>query len=141
VNPRFDVAISFAGENRELARYISQRLKDLDVEVYFDEDYETSYLGKKLSEQFPKVFSTDSRYVLCILDKHHQEKIWPTFERDVFLPRVKQNEVLPVYLDESIFVGVPADLRGFRLTWDLEDLFWRQTVDDVIIFPLLDRIG
>jgi hypothetical protein len=141
VNPRFDIAISFAGENRELARYIAHRLKELDVEVYFDEDYEISYLGKKLSDEFPKVFSTDSRYVLCLLDKYHQQKIWPTFERDVFLPRVKQNEVLPIYLDDSIFVGVSKDLYGFRLDWNSDDLFWRQNVDDLIIYPLLDRIG
>lgn len=141
LQPRFDVAISFAGENRELARYISQKLKEMDVEVYFDEDYEVSYLGKQLSDEFPKVFSSGSRYVLCLLDRHHQQKIWPTFERDVFLPRVKDNQVLPVYLDSTIFVGIPNDLRGFRLSWVPTDLFWRQIVDDQVIYPLLDRIG
>lgn len=73
--PSFDVAISFAGENRELARYVAQRLKELDVAVYFDEDYEVSYLGKKLSDEFPKVFRDGSRFVLCLLDRFHQEKI------------------------------------------------------------------
>lgn len=141
VKPRFDIAISFAGENRDLARYIAQRLKELDVDTYFDEDYEVSYLGRKLSEEFPKIFSTDSRFVLCILDKFHQEKIWPTFERDVFMPRVEKCEVIPLCLDDTIFVGIPKDLYGFRLKWSPSDLFWQQDVDDKIIYPLIDRIG
>jgi Ni2+-binding GTPase involved in maturation of urease and hydrogenase len=141
VKPRFDIAISFAGENRDLARYIAQRLKELDVDTYFDEDYEVSYLGRKLSDEFPKIFSTDSRFVLCILDKFHQEKIWPTFERDVFMPRVEKCEVIPLCLDDTIFVGIPKDLYGFRLKWTSSDLFWQQDVDDKIIYPLIDRIG
>ena len=139
--PQFDVAISFAGENRELARYIAQRLKDLDVEAYFDEDYEVKYLGKKLSAEFPRVFGSGSRFVLCILDKNHEQKIWPTFERDVFLPRVEKSEVIPVYLDDTKFVGISSDLYGFKFAWDPSYLFWRQQVDESIIYPLLDRIG
>lgn len=138
---KFDIAISFAGENRQLAKYIATKLKELDVDVYFDEDYEVSYLGKKLSDQFSKIFSSESRFVLCLLDKFHQDKIWPTFERDVFTPRVKNEEVIPIYLDDSLFVGIPADLRGFRLNWDPTDLYWRQEVDDSVIFKLVDRIG
>lgn len=42
----FDVAISFAGENRDLARYIADSLEFLDVPVFFDEMFEANFLGK-----------------------------------------------------------------------------------------------
>jgi hypothetical protein len=35
----FEVAISFAGENRPLAKYIAERLQTIDVSVFLDEHY------------------------------------------------------------------------------------------------------
>ena len=80
----FDIAISFAGENRELGRKFAEKLLYLDVSVFFDELYESNLLGKTLSKYFREVFNEKCRFVLAILDRHHQEKIRPTFERDTF---------------------------------------------------------
>lgn len=44
----FDVALSFAGENRELAAHIAEALTTLDVTVFYDEYFEANYLGKAL---------------------------------------------------------------------------------------------
>lgn len=137
----FDVAISFAGENRELAREIAGRLKELDVSVFFDENFETQYLGKRLGDEFERVFSTGSRFVLCLLDGHHRKKVWPTFERDTFAPRVKAHEVIPVYLDDTKFPGIPDDVRGIRFPYDAGNDEWRTRIDDQIVLPLIDRIG
>lgn len=137
----FDVAISFAGENRELAREIADRLIQLDVAVFFDENFESAYLGRRLGDEFERVFSTGSRFVLCLLDKFHREKVWPSFERDVFLPRLKAHEVLPIYLDDTIFAGVPSDVYGLKFHYDISKDEWRTRVDDEIVLPLIDRIG
>src|SRR5260370_69073 len=42
----FEVALSFAGENRQLAQYIYDGLATLDVTVFYDEMFEANYLGK-----------------------------------------------------------------------------------------------
>ncbi len=42
----FDFAISFAGENRDLARAIANQLELCDCSVFFDEYFEANYLGK-----------------------------------------------------------------------------------------------
>ena len=137
----FDVAISFAGENRELAREIANRLGELDVAVFFDEKYEVAFLGKRLGDEFERVFSTGSRFVLCILDRHHRQKDWPTFERDTFVPRMKAHEVIPVYMDDTKFPGIPDDVYGINFKYDLAKDDWREKVDDEIVLPMIDRIG
>jgi hypothetical protein len=136
-----DIALSFAGENRELAKLIANRLRELDVSVYFDEDYENLILGKQLSDEFERAFSKQSRYVVCLLDVLHRKKIWPTFERDVFLPRVKQAQVIPIYLDDTLFPGIPNDLYGIEFKFSLSSEDWRSLVDEKIILRLIDRIG
>ncbi len=130
----FDVAISFAGENRELAREVAERLSELDVAVFFDENFEAAYLGKRLGDEFEQVFSTGSRFVLCLLDKYHREKVWPSFERDIFLPRLKAHEVIPLYLDSTVFPGIPSDVYGIKFQYELLAEEWRTRVDEEIVF-------
>jgi hypothetical protein len=135
----FDFAISFAGENRGLARQISSQLEVLDCAVFFDELFENNYLGKAWNKSFQDIFRNRSRLVVCLLDSHHNEKIWPTFERECFEPRVAEEAVIPIYLDDTPFVGIPKDTVGIRFSPDEESDIDNQ-VTDQIVFRLADRL-
>lgn len=137
-NFEFDFAISFAGENRKLAKTIADLLEVIDCTVFYDEYYETNYLGTAWNKQFKEIFGTNSRYVICLLDKNHSEKIWPTFERDIFTPRVPDAAVIPIYLDDTTFAGIPHDIVGINfknLNHDDTDL-----VTDKIVYKLEEKL-
>lgn len=136
----YDFAISFAGENRELARHLATQLEVLDASVFFDENFEVNFLGKAWHAEFKRIFADDSRLVVCLLDQHHLKKIWPTFERDCFIPRVGSNEVIPIYLDDTKFVGIPRDTVGIVFKSKLDGDGWRTEADD-IVFKLMERIA
>jgi hypothetical protein len=138
---QFDVAISFAGENRDLARHIAESLEELDVPVFFDEMFEVNFLGKTWARQFKEVFSEKSRIVVCLLDGHHLEKIWPTFEREHFLPRIADESVIPIFLDDTKFPGIPQDLVGIKFKYDPSDPGWKNNATNEIVLKLIDRIG
>ncbi|TAG50202.1 MAG: TIR domain-containing protein [Betaproteobacteria bacterium] len=137
----FDFAISFAGENRELARSIATQLEELDCSVFFDEFFETNYLGKAWHKSFMQIFGAQSRFVVCLLDTHYVEKIWPTFERESFAPRVSEESVFPVFLDETPVLGIPKDIAGihFKNYRALGDTLQNRITDD-IVFKLLGRL-
>lgn len=132
----FDVAISFAGENRELAKRFADKIEIFDVSVFYDELYESNLLGKALTKQFTRIFNDQSRFVLCLLDSNHKEKIWPTFERETFRPRLSEEAIIPVYLDDTVFLGIPADIYGF-------DMKKSKTEDDIdnAVVKLVERIS
>lgn len=109
---QFDFAISFAGENRGLAKLIADQLDMFDCAVFYDEYFEANYLGKAWHKSFTEIFGEQSRFVVCLLDKHHVEKIWPTFERECFAPRVSEAAVIPIYLDDVPIPGIPKDIVG-----------------------------
>jgi hypothetical protein len=137
----FDFAISFAGENRELARVIKAQLETLDCSVFFDELFEANYLGQAWHKTFMEIFSERSRFIVCILDKYHLEKIWPTFERECFSPRVAEAAVIPIYLDETIFVGIPRDTVGIKFSTKIgEGSTLNNAVTDEITFKLMARL-
>lgn len=134
----FDYAISFAGENRDLAREITDQLISLDCSVFYDEYFEANYLGKAWHKSFNDIFSTSARFVVCLLDKNHIEKIWPTFERECFSPRVADEAVIPIYLDETPVLGIPKDIVGIRF---IQDAFTSNEVTDRIVYKLVERLN
>jgi hypothetical protein len=137
----YDFAISFAGENRALAREIAQQLSLLDAHVFFDEHFEANFLGGAWSAHFERIFSRDSRLVICLLDRHYREKIWPTFERECFLPRVPDGEVIPIFLDDTVFVGLPKDLIGVKFVRPSDQDAEKSQVTDEITFKLIERLS
>jgi hypothetical protein len=132
----FEVALSFAGENRALAQHIADGLTTLDVTVFYDAVFEANYLGKAWSQQFK-----ESRFVVCILDGFHSTKIWPTFEREVFAPRIADESVIPIFLDDTKFVGIPQDIVGIHFKFDPTASGWKSRADDEIIYKLIDKLS
>lgn len=137
-NYEFDIAISFAGENRVLAKYLADQFSALDIQVFYDANFEANYLGKTWSKEFTRIFGQASKYVICLLDKHHAEKIWPSFEREVFTPRVMKGEVIPIYLDETPIHGIPTDVVGIRFM-DMSD-GWQDRADKEIVLKVIDKL-
>ena len=137
----FDIAISFAGENRELARAITEQLEMLDTHVFFDENFDANYLGRAWRTEFDRIFSHDSRLVVCLLDSHHNEKMWTTFERECFRPRVADASVIPIMLDDTKFVGIPDDIVGIHFTWNQDDQDWKDKVTDDVVFKIIERLS
>lgn len=135
----FDFAISFAGENREIARQISTQLEIMDCAVFFDELFENNYLGKAWGKTFEGIFKHRSRLIVCVLDQFHREKIWPTFERECFSPRVADEAVIPIFLDDTVFPGIPQDIVGIKFERDDSTALEDQVTDD-IVFRLLSRL-
>ena len=137
----FDFAISFAGENRLIARIIADQLKMLDCSVFYDEHFEVNFLGTAWHKNFIDTFSNKSRFVVCLLDKYHLEKIWPTFERECFIPRIPDGAVIPIRLDKTAFPGIPQDVVGIHFeprNSSGEELYNRIT--DEISFKLISRL-
>lgn len=138
-NFEFDFAISFAGENRELAKGIANQLEILDCSVFFDEFFESNYLGKAWHKMFQDIFKEKSRFVISLLDKHHLEKIWPTFERECFAPRIVDEAVIPIYLDETSFPGIPQDIIGIVFKNVPEDQMENKITDD-IVYKVIEKL-
>ena len=137
----FDFALSFAGENRHIAKAIAEQLEVLDCAVFYDEIFEANYLGKTWHQSFMEIFGGRSRFVVCLLDKYHLEKIWPTFERECFAPRVPEAAVIPIHLDETVFPGIPRDIVGITFkSGDSTPEELDSRVTDEIVFKLMSRL-
>src|SRR3954451_1614311 len=76
----FDVAISFAGEQRAEARDIANCLRP-DIKVFFDEFEQAKLWGIDLYEHLAEVYHRKARYCLMLVSKAYAEEVWTTHER------------------------------------------------------------
>lgn len=100
---KYDVALSFAGENRDFAEAIATALQVANVKVFYDEFNPADLWGEDLSVKLREIYFTDSRYCIMILSDYYVDKMWPTLERKNAIERLIQEVdgayILPVRLD------------------------------------------
>lgn len=108
----WDVALSFAGEQRGLAERLKDILKQHDYTVFYDFDQEHLLWGQNLRQKLSEVYANEAEFMVVFLSKEYPEKEWPAFEFDVGkAARGKRtNEyLLPVIVDDVTVVGLSSD--------------------------------
>jgi hypothetical protein len=107
-----EVAISYAGEDRETAREIAEALRQKGLSVFYDRFYESDLWGKRLSTWFRGKYGRSSLFVLVLISRHYPVKDWANFEFSTAKAeedRRKREFILPVRLDKTPMVGLPSD--------------------------------
>lgn len=109
----YDVALSFAGEDREYVERVAEVLDELEVSVFYDRFEEVNLWGKDLWEHLHAVYSKESRFVVVFVSRHSAKKAWPGHERRSALSRQVKGEsgrILPVRLDDTSAPGIPSTM-------------------------------
>ncbi|MEV7042922.1 TIR domain-containing protein [Amycolatopsis sp. NPDC051061] len=117
----YDIAVSFAAEDRELVRDVVTGLKEHDVKVFFDEDSTAETWGENLLKA---IYGRRARYAVLFISSHYVAKKWTTYERQAAQDRAFQqtaSHILPVRIDDSDLPGllstvgyIDADFAGVR---------------------------
>jgi TIR domain len=109
----FDVAVSFASEDRELVEEIVSRLKDAGVRVFYDTDHQAVMWGEDLVEYLDQIYRLKARYAIMFISRFYAEKIWTRHERRSALARALEQRsayLLPVRLDSTALEGLRPTL-------------------------------
>lgn len=106
---KYDVALSFAGENRETVASIAGCLQGRGVKVFYDDFERTSLWGKDLQEHLVNIYMRWARYAIIFVSVHYKDKIWTRHELKSVLARAireRQEYVLPVRFDDTPLDGL-----------------------------------
>lgn len=112
----YDVALSFAGENRVYVEKIAFLLKMRGINVFYDK-YETSKLwGKDLYQYLSDIYKSKARYCIVFISKHYIEKNWTKLElRSAQEKSFLQDEeyILPIILENNVKIPGIGETTGF----------------------------
>ena len=111
---QYEVALSFAGEQREYVEDVARALQSRGIAVFYD-DFESIRLwGKHLVEELHDIYENRASYAVMFISKEYVDKAWPSHERQSILSRAiheKQEYVLPVRFDDTPVPGIPTAIR------------------------------
>ena len=120
----FDFAISFSGENRQVAERLAKKLVESGARVFYDGFYQARLFGKRMGHEFSKVYGYGTRFFVPIVSADYVAKAWPSYEWTIATLEAKKRKeefILPLRMDDSILVGLPdrvayVDLRQDSIT-------------------------
>jgi hypothetical protein len=125
--PEYDVVISFAGEDRQVAEKIARGLTDSGVTVFYDRYEEANLWGKDLYTHLSTIYRDKGKFCLMIISSHYAMKQWTNHERKSAQARAfceNMEYILPLRLDST-------KIEGLNETVGYVDLS-RKTVQEVV---------
>lgn len=105
---RYDVALSYAGEDRAHAVALAARLQRAGLRVFFDR-FEEMW-GQDLSVRLHEVYDRQCRHAVVFVSAHYLRQPWTNYERRVLVARGMREErfLLPIRLDDTELPGLPG---------------------------------
>jgi hypothetical protein len=105
----YDVALSFAGEDRTYAEAVADILRYRGVKVFYDKFEEAPLWGKNLYDHLTDLYQHKARYCVMFLSKHYAAKAWTNLERQAAQAHSlfqQQEYILAVRLDDTEIPGI-----------------------------------
>ena len=118
---RWDVALSFAGEQRDYVGQVAAALKARGVRCFYDADEQVRLWGTHLAEELPRIYAEESAAVVVFISADYAGREWTRLERRAAFSRAVAEAgvyVLPARFDDSELPGllpdvVTVDLRRY----------------------------
>src|SRR4051812_28193423 len=73
---RYDVTLSFAGEDRPRAAALAEALVQAGVRVFYDDHEKEVLWGKDLYQYLSDLYQRQARYCVVLVSEHYARKLW-----------------------------------------------------------------
>ncbi len=115
---KYDVTLSFAGEDRDYVEKVAQTLADNGIKVFYDKFEEVDLWGKDLGVHFDYVYRKGARYCVPFVSDNYKKKIWTNHEIRTAIARAIETNVeyiLPARFDDTEIDGIRPTLAFIDL--------------------------
>ena len=104
---KYDIALSFAGEQRAYVEELALYLKKNNISVFYDYFEQVNLWGKDLTEKLEQIYANEARYCVIFISEEYAKKGWTCHERAAAAQRMLEcrtksiDYILPVKFDET----------------------------------------
>lgn len=105
----FDIALSFAGEDREYVDQVAHILKNKGISLFYDKFEEANLWGKNLYDYLSDIYRNKALYTIMFISENYNKKLWANHERQSMQSRAfqeNQEYILPAKFDETEIPGL-----------------------------------
>ena len=110
---RYDVTVSFAGEDRPKVEQLVRLLRRNGVHVFYDAWEQADLWGKDLYKHLDEIYRYEARYCLIFVSEHYVKKAWTKHELRSAQARAFEEHseyILPIRLDDAELPGLPPTI-------------------------------
>ncbi len=123
MEPKYDVALSYASEDRPYVDEVAAALKENGIKVFYDryEDEAVRLWGMNLYDYLSEVYHKRARYTVIFISAAYAKKKWATHERQSAQARAfseNREYILPARFDDTEVPGL-LDTTAYA---DLKDI-------------------
>lgn len=114
----YDIAISYASEDRDYAEPLANILRHHGIKIFYDQYEEATLWGKNLYDYLSDLYQHRARFCVMLLSQHYASQVWTTFERQASQARAFEEHeeyLLPVRLDSTEIPGILSTVA--YLSW------------------------
>lgn len=108
-NVEYDVALSFAGEDREYVDKVATSLLQKGIRVFYDKYEQVGLWGKDLYQHLDRIYQHKAKYTIVFISQQYNNKLWTNHELKSAQARAfTENEeyILPVRFDNTEIPGI-----------------------------------
>jgi small GTP-binding protein len=106
---KYQVALSFAGEDRAHAEKLAKLLKERDISFFYDSYEQAKLWGVDLYQHSQSVYRDKAQYCVVFLSQAYAQKLWTRHELKQAQARAfRENKeyILPVRIDKTEIPGI-----------------------------------
>jgi hypothetical protein len=132
---KYEVALSFAGEDRAYVEMVADGLKERGITVFYDTFEKADLWGKNLYDHLVEIYQKAARYTVIFISKHYRDKVWTNHERRAAQARALNESyeyILPARFDDT-------DVEGLLPTISFIDL--RQHSPQEVCVLICKKLG
>lgn len=114
---KYEVVLSFAGEQRNYVEKVAEELKSLEITCFYDFEQQVELWGKNLNQYLDKVYYQEGKYFIPFISEEYISKVWTKFEIASALERNMIDEhkdfqqyILPVKFQNIRVPGLPDSI-------------------------------
>jgi hypothetical protein len=105
----YEVALSFAGEDRAYVQMVADGLAARGVTAFYDAFEKADLWGKNLYDHLIEVYQKSARYTVIFISQHYRAKVWTNHERRAAQARALNESyeyILPARFDDTQIEGL-----------------------------------
>lgn len=105
----FDIALSFAGEDRCYVSQVADILRSRGISVFYDKFEEANLWGKNLYDYLSDIYRNKALCTIMFISASYNKKLWTNHERQSMQSRAfqeNQEYILPARFDETEIPGL-----------------------------------
>lgn len=106
---KYDIAFSYASEQKEIIKYYSEKLQKLGLKIFIDTEHPELFVFKHVPDTLKAIYDNDETVMLIFLSREYAEKDFTKYESHIAFDRLLTEKRLAIIkLDESTLPWLPS---------------------------------